>query len=92
MSKQMTLAEIDRRWPILAQLQRAIEWHGDPDLDYFCHNFTLQRDFRAQQTDLAEYELKHLQGAVIIEILQLDPGDIDVRAPNATEILTMLNA
>lgn len=85
---QMTEEEIDERWPVLAQVVRAVEWHGGPDLDYFCRSFTIERDHHAERADAAERELAALRGKDIVEILVLDPGLIDDRAPNACAFLT----
>lgn len=90
MSDQSIMSEkdIDARWPVLAQIVRAIEWHGDPDVEWFRRSFAMELELCVKQTDEAERELAALPGTRIVEIMQLDPGETCDDAPTACIWLT----
>lgn len=88
MPDKMTEQEIDARWPVLAQVVRAIEWHGDHDLDFFRHTFSLEREFTAEQADAAEIELAAATGAQIVEIITTEAGETHPAAPMACIVLS----
>ncbi len=85
---KMSEADIDLRWPVLAQVVRAIEWHGGPDADWFCKSFGWTSEYAADRADAAEAELANLTGYQIVQNINLDPGETDERAPNACAFLT----
>jgi hypothetical protein len=84
----MTEQEIDRRWPVLAQVVRAIEWHSDADVEWFCKSFAIEAEHASDQLDAAEAELAVMPGRRIVEVIQLDPGETCDDAPNACTVLT----
>jgi hypothetical protein len=84
----MTERDIDQRWPVVAQVVRAIEWHGDPDPDYFCKSFDIELEYAAERLEAAEAELAALPGGRIAEIMQMESGETCADAPNACAFLT----
>jgi hypothetical protein len=84
----LTEQEIDRRWPVLAQVVRAIEWHGDPDVEYFCKSFEIELSDSGHQLDRAEAELAALPGKSIVEVIETEAGDTHDAAPTACIVLS----
>lgn len=84
----MTEQEIDLRWPVLAQVVRAIEWHGDPDPEYFGKSFAIEREHCADQLDAAEAELSSISGKLIVEVIQTEAGETHAAAPMACIVLS----
>jgi len=84
----MTEQDIEKRWPVLAEVVRAIEWHGDPDPEYFCKSFEIEREHCGDQLDAAEAELAALPGKEIVKVMHLGPGETCDLAPVACIVLS----
>jgi hypothetical protein len=84
----MTEKDIDEKWPVLAQVVRAIEWHGNPDPDYFCRSFAIEAEHCGEQLDKAEAELAVLSGKRIVELMAMEAGEPYPDAPNAALVLS----
>jgi hypothetical protein len=84
----MTEHEIDQRWPVVAQVVRAIEWHGNPDPEYFCKSFEIEQEHALDRLDSAEVELAALPGARIVEIIGMEADETCDDAPNACLFLS----
>lgn len=89
----LSVVEIDNRWPILAMIQRSLDWHGmEMDVLFFCTSFSIEANYNLEELNRAELELAVLPGARLVKIAGMEPGEHDPIAPTACKVLDTLNS